>query len=506
MAGPGGIENQTRRGDGLKGFRSIYRSDTLLGRSIQSAGALSLASLFENGLRFLRNIILARLIAPEAFGLMAVVIAAVAAMEAMAEVGLVQSVIQNKKGKDERFLNIVWWLSAARGLLLFAIGILLAPHIAHFFGKPESSEPLRVGFSVIFLNGIISPRVHVLQKELQFTRWILLVQGAAFVGITTAIVGAFLIPNVWALVIGYVVEALGKTIAAFILYPFRPRFTLERTLLREITTFSRKIMGLPVLMMLFAQADTFVIGKLVSISALGMYVLAKDLAEIPNKLLYRISPVILPIFSLLQDDRKKLNEAVLKIFNILALFGIPFTVFLIAFAGDLLGFFYGPEYRKASLPFGILSLYAFLGLFSKPMMGAYMAIGQPNLQRTAALVRTLFFLAALYPMTYAFGLAGSATTSLLAMGIAFIIQLYYLQKVLGMDIGQFFRGWLPGAKWAVLIVIPGVAFGSFDLLNRNGALLLGLFFLFASWAGGAFELKRASQKVRGAGAIEAFGK
>ena len=472
----------------MKGLRSLFHSDSLLGKSLQGVGALSIGSLFENGLRFLRNIILARVIAPEDFGLMAVVISAVAAMEAMAEVGLVQSVIQNKNGKDEKFLNIVWWLSSARGFFLFSVGFLLAPHVALFFGKPESSDLLKAGFSVIFLNGIISPRVHVLQKDLQFFRWILLIQGAAFLGVSTAIVGAFLIPNVWALVIGYIVEAFARTTGGFIFYPFRPRFSWEKTYFSEITAFSRRIIGLPILMMLFLQADTFVIGKVVSVSALGMYVLAKDLADIHNKFLQRINPVILPVFSLMQEDKEKLSNAVLNICKILALFGIPLTGFLMLFAVDLLGFIYGPDYREVGKAFAVLSVYTFLGLFAKPMMNAYMAIGRPDYQRNAALARTFFFLAALYPMTETFGLVGSAIASLLAMAIAFVIQLYYLWKVLEMDIRRFFQAWMPGLKWTVLVILSSSIIRLFYGLDGNLALIIGFLFLLASWAGGATEL------------------
>ena len=108
----------------------------------------------EQVLRLLRNMILARLLAPEAFGIMATVMSAVIVAEAFSEVGLTQSVIQNKKGSDQRFLNIIWWLASLRGILLYATAFFAAPLISHIIkciNKPQTSCPAK-GFKVCKLD------------------------------------------------------------------------------------------------------------------------------------------------------------------------------------------------------------------------------------------------------------------------------------------------------------------------------------------------------------------
>ena len=148
-------------------IKKLIHSKNLLGRSARGGSILMAGSFVENGLRFIRNIILARLLPPEAFGLMATVLASVAVIEAFSEVGLRQSVIQNKNGSKEGFLNITWWIASVRGFALFAIGFFAAPFICDFYGKPESVLLIRTGFLAILFNGFLSPKVHVLEKEMR---------------------------------------------------------------------------------------------------------------------------------------------------------------------------------------------------------------------------------------------------------------------------------------------------------------------------------------------------
>ena len=96
---------------------------------------------------------------------MGTVMAAVSAIEAMAEVGLTQSVIQHKDGADEQFLNLIWWMSLLRASALYVIAYIASPWIADFYARPDSVVLLRTGFLIILLNGLISPAVHALQKR-----------------------------------------------------------------------------------------------------------------------------------------------------------------------------------------------------------------------------------------------------------------------------------------------------------------------------------------------------
>ena len=283
-------------------IKKLIHSKNLLGRSARGGSILMAGSFVENGLRFIRNIILARLLAPEAFGLMATVLASVAVIEAFSEVGLRQSVIQNKNGSKEGFLNITWWIASVRGFALFAIGFFAAPFICDFYGKPESVLLIRTGFLAILFNGFLSPKVHVLEKEMRFKNWVFLMQGAGVLGVLITVMSALMLMNVWALVIGFVAESCIRSLSSFLFFPIIPRLNFNQVFLKDIIDFSKRIFGLPILMMIFSQADIFVIGKVLSLEQLGIYSLARSLAELPNTFLSKIiNPIVLPAFSSIQD-------------------------------------------------------------------------------------------------------------------------------------------------------------------------------------------------------------
>ena len=99
--------------------------------------ALGVGVLAGRGSRLIRNMVLARLLVPEAFGTMAIIMMAAMALEAVTEVGVKQSVIQNKCGADPDYLNVAWWFQAIRGALLFALAFLAAPWVSAFYDRPE---------------------------------------------------------------------------------------------------------------------------------------------------------------------------------------------------------------------------------------------------------------------------------------------------------------------------------------------------------------------------------
>ncbi|MFA5240239.1 MAG: oligosaccharide flippase family protein, partial [Phycisphaerae bacterium] len=151
---------------------SVVRGNNLKARSARGAISLGIGSILERGLRLVRNMILARLLVPDEFGLMAIVLAAATTFEAFTEVGVKQSVIHNKKGDETEYLNVAWWFQAVRGLALFVVGFIIAPWIGAFYNNPGLLPLLRVSFIAILFNGFMSPRVYVLEKKIQFGKYV----------------------------------------------------------------------------------------------------------------------------------------------------------------------------------------------------------------------------------------------------------------------------------------------------------------------------------------------
>ena len=479
----------------LHNINQLLNSQNLLGRSVRAGGILTLGSLAENLLRFIRNVILARLLVPEAFGLMAMVLATVAVMEAFTQVGLRQSVIHHKKGSEEGFLNVVWWLSSFRGLILYVIGFLIAPVICDFYQKPEMLPLIRAGFLAILFSGLMSPKVHALEKEMRFKGWVFLMQGSGASGVIVTMVAAFFIQNVWALVLGYMAESFLRSALSFIFYPVIPHLTFEKLFLNDILRFSKKMFGLPILMMLFIQTDVFVIGKVLSMGQLGMYALAKSLAAMPSTFLSRIvEPIVLPTLAQMQDDKAKLREGLLTLTRWATLLGLPFISFLVVFAEPILSIVYGSEYSVAAVPFGLLSVYSLFFLCSSFIMNMYIAIGQPDIHRIASFTRTTLFLIIIYPATKYFGLAGAASSVLVSMFVLLAVQIVYIRRLLHIGYLEYFGTWIEGIKLSLIVILPGYLLNIFIKPQRVLTFVVGIILCITAWSLGIAKMVHLHKK------------
>lgn len=463
-------------------LKATLWSDNILGKSLRGGSILATGSIIENFLRFARNVILARLLAPEAFGLMATVLAVVAVMEAFTEVGLRQSVIQHKHGSEDLFTNIVWWMSSCRGFVLYVIGFLAAPFICDFYQKPEMLLLIRVGFLSILFNGFISPKVHVLEKEMRFKGWVFLMQGSGIMGVIITMAIAFFFQNVWALVIGFTAESFLRSSLSFIFYPIKPSLKFDKLFFSDIFTFSKKMFGLPILMLLFVQTDIFVIGKVLSMAALGMYALAKSLAEIPNTFLSKaLSPILLPTLAQIQDDKDKLKANILLLTKWTMAIGLPLISFFVFFANPILSVIYGPKYAAVAVPFALLSIYNLISICATFPMFVFIAIGQPDIQRSASFMRTALFLIIIYPAIYFGELIGAAAAVLFSMLTQLAVAIIYLKRLLHITNMEYFASWSVGIKPSLIVILPGILLNTLMQLNPLTTFILGIILCCISW-------------------------
>jgi O-antigen/teichoic acid export membrane protein len=464
---------------------------------VRSGGSLGLASFFEYGCRFLRTIVLARLLTPDAFGLAALLTACVAVAEALTEVGLREAVVQNKHGREKEFLSTNWWLALGRGAFLYAALWALAPWVAKTFNQEHAVLMLRVGFLVTVLNAATSPALHVLQKDFSFGKWVLLMQASGVIGVVVAIVLGVITRSVWALIIGAVAESLCRCVLSFVVLPFRPMFGVNRVYLKEIVTFSRGMFGLPILMVILMQTDTFVMGKLFSAAVLGIYSLARDLADLPNKVLSRvISPLLLPTFSAQQEDLEGMRRRVIMVTELLVAMGAPYVLFCVLFAEPYLVTVYGPSVTGMAAAFAMLSAAIMLQILSSVIMNAFIGLGQPQVQRLASLARTVSLIVVIYPLACFMGPAGVALAVLCSITIALTLQVGFARRIIGLRFGEYLAPWWMGLRLCAFVMVAWVI-AQFVAMASWMVVVLGAAGFLAGWGVACLRLE-AFQRVRAA--------
>ncbi len=464
-------------------------------KSARAVMALGAGTFAGRGLRFIRSMILARILAPDQIGIMAIVMSLSMGFEAFTEVGVKQSIIQNKQGANNQYLNVAWWMQAARALCLYGIAVILAPWISSFYNNPELLKLLRVAFIAVALRGFVSPRAAVLEKEYKFGKVVLLVQGSAVLGAVISIGLALVIRNVWALVIGFVLEMAILCILSFILVPFVPRFEIDRSSLVELMRFARGMFGLPVLTAISFYAPTLILGKVISEAQLGLYFYAIILCFIPNDLYIRtIAPVILPAFSEKQDDKRALCRGVLHTARLTAVFVIPLAVFMACNAGKLLSLAYGSEYAAMAIPFAVLCLQIVIRNQAVCLTGVYLALGQPHLYRRFAAIRAIIIIAFTYHAAVLVGPLGAVVVIVLSNFIVLLMQVINAREVIGLNAGQYIRSYANGLWMALPVMMTAGLLRIFGVNSTLIALTISTLVLIVTFAISLLIMSRPKEK------------
>lgn len=471
---------------------ALLRGDSLKAKGIRSMMLLGAGTAFERGLKFVRLMIIARILAEGQIGLMAIVMVVATIFEAFTEVGIKQSVIQNKRGAAFDYLNVAWWFQLIRGIALFVMAYLASPWISSFYQKPELLSLLHVAFLAIVFRGLVSPRAYVLEKDYKFGKVVLLIQGSGILASIITVVLAFILRSVWALVIGFVAEYAIMCVLSYLFVPIRPSLKINKEDLTELLRFARGMFGLPILTVIAFKMDVLVLGKVVSEGELGMYFLATMFIQLPIFLFGRVvNPVLLPVFSEKQDNKHSLCRVILKTTKVSAIFGIPLTALIASCAGGILVLSYGQKYVAVAIPMAILSLLVLAQTQAQIFAAAYMAVGQPHLHRRFNVLRVLIIVGLIYPAVIYFELIGAATVVVLGYSIALIMQVIWSRRIIDLKFGVYLRGYIPG----LLLAIPIIAVNG--LLRVTGidspvfVLGIGLVVFLGTMAAGGFILRRS---------------
>ena len=467
-------------------FSNLISGNSLISRCLRGGSILAAGTVFERGFRFVINMILARLLAPDQFGLMALVMAAIAFFETLTEVGIRQSIVQNKKGDTVEFLNVAWWFSAVRGVALYVVGFLAAPWVAQFYGEPALVPLLRVAFLNMLFLGLTNPSLYVLEKRLQFGRYVWIMQGSATLGTVLCLLIAIMAPSVWALVAGVVTQGFLKCLGSFLFCPVHIELHLNRDSLNELFRFSRRMIGLPILTYLFLQADILLMGRMLDKDTVGLYFMALTLCSIPRILFSRIAgPMVLPVLAEAQDSNEILRKRLLKMTRMLFLFGLPMTTCLAVFSKELLTVVYGPDYARVSTAFGFLCYYILLYISGTLIASAYIATGRPDIHRWFTVSRVIFMIIIIYPAIIWLGPTGAASARLLCLVLAGVVQQFNLSKLIDLPVLQYVATLKEGAFLSLAILPVAFFFRrviEMPILQVSIAIsLCGLVWLYIFW-------------------------
>jgi len=407
------------------------------------------------GLRLATNVIMARLLFPEVFGVMTLVNIFVQGIQLFTDVGIGPSIIQSRRSHDPSFLDTAWTMQVVRGCAIWLCLLLIAWPASLFYEQPQLVALLPVvGLSAV-IAGFSSTAIHTLNKQLALGRLTALEIGSQLAAIPVMALWAFFSPTIWALVAGALVSASVRAVVSHRLEKgHRNRFHWSRDAAQEVINFGKWIFVTTAIGFLAAQVDRLILGKLIPFETLGVYAIAFMLQGVPDNVLGALGfRVLFPAISQRIDrPRTELRDTIRRNrWPLLAALAVG--VAAVACLGDLVVYvIYDDRYRSAGWMLQILALGLWPRMLANTMGPALLAIGQPRYIAYSTVVRFVF-LAVAVPVGHAHaGMLGVVTVVALGSTTDYFIESYGLRRE---------RLWL-GAQdfWITLLwlgVIAGIA-------------------------------------------------
>jgi PST family polysaccharide transporter len=397
--------------------------------------------------------VLARLLAPQDFGLLAFALAFLAYLETVGDLGTGAALIYwPQRWRDVAQLTFA--ANLAMGFLWLGITWVSAPFIADFFGSPDGVGILRALGWVLPLKALGTTHDALLQRELRFRARAIpelaLMGGKAAVAVPLAILGL----GAWSLVWGQLAGQAAYTVLAWALVSWRPRRGFPGDLVRPVLRYGGGIISVNVLAAILHHADIVVVGRMLGTVALGFYQMAYRIPDIAITLLVRVtSKVLFPAMSRLQGAGTGLRDLYLSALRYLSLLTIPGSVGLILLAEPLVVTCFGERWRPTIPIMQALAAYGGLRALGSYAGDVLKATGRPHLLAVLGSLRAVVLVPALIlagtrgPVIVALALVAEAA---LSTAVYFVV----VARVVGASAAALAAALRPG----VLASIPMALF------------------------------------------------
>ena len=393
------------------------------------------SSLIGQLIAFVRSVVLARLLAPEDFGLFGMALTIVAALNALTTIGLERTIVANKFDTPEELkthLDTVWSAELIRSLVIALMVSASAFPMSRFYGQPQLKAIIPILGLLSFIQGFQNTGLVILRKEITFARifWYELATNASGLALTVAL--AVIMRNVWALVIGLLLTAVLSTVLSYVFHSYRPSLAFEKIALRRALSLGKFTLVIAIASYVTNMADNVLIGRLLGIGALGNYSLAFNMASAPMVILvFSLGTVLFPAYAeITADHPERLELAFTKVFSISLMIMLTITVPLFLLAGEIVQLLFGDRWTTAGTVLRVLALAIPLRGLAQIISTAFWGLNRPKEVAVGRTLEAVVFLAALYPLITAFGLVGAGWAGVIAYAFACVNRLIALNKII----------------------------------------------------------------------------
>ena len=381
---------------------------TLIKGAFWTIGSFGIAQF----LRLAANVVLARLLAPELFGVMQIFYSLRTGADLISDVGIGQNIIYNKNADDPDFYNTAWTLQLVRGILLWLVCCAAAIPFARFYNSPTLSLVMPVSGFYFVLSGISSNSRFRLQKRMKYNTLTVFETLVGIIASGAQVVLAYISPTIWALVFGALAGTTFATIGSHFLIPdVRHRLFISRRYAREIRSFGKWIFVSSIIFFLSTNFDRLYLAKLIPLGVLGVYGMARALSDLSSTLVARLgNSVIFPFVAAhSQMPRVDLHTQLAPIrMKFLLLAGFGFSIY-VSVADLAIGILSHQRSHAASWMRPILIIGAWFSIMSNINESTLLGLGMPSYGAAANSAKFAFLLIGLTLSVLRYGVLGGVT-------------------------------------------------------------------------------------------------
>lgn len=398
-------------------------------KKVFSGSILMIASrLIVKSIGLVSSILLARLLLPEDFGVIAIAMAFYAFIELFGAFGFGTVLIQKKDASLDDY-NTAWTFKVIYGWLAAALMFIIAPYAADFYQDPRLTEVVRLIGLLAILSGFNNIGVVDFQKQLDFKNELLLQVQPKILSFCATITLAFTLQSYWALVLGMLINEALNLLFSYRMSRFRPRFSLRSA--NMLFNFSKWLMLNNLIDFVNRKIPVVLTGQMLDSKAVGLFTVGEEIALLPTaELAAPVNRATYPVYAKCKDSIADLRRAFLKTMNLSTSISLPAASGIAVLAPLLVPTVLGPNWVEMTAMMQWLAIAGFVLNLSTNVGYVFMATGSPRYLVFINSMRAMIFIPAFCVLVPVYGLAGIGYALLLAAIVLLLVTQVAITRLL----------------------------------------------------------------------------
>jgi len=339
-------------------FDTTYLDRNLKAHATRSGAISVVTQAFRFVLQFGSQVLLARMLSPEDFGLIAMIMVLTNFAVIFQSLGLSEATVQRARITQDQ-VDTMFWVNAGVGAIVSLLILGSAPLVGLFYSESRLVPVTMVLASMFLIRGVAVQHSAMLRRHMRFVAVGIVEVLAITIGVAAGIISAVLGFGYWSLAVMHLAIALSSTLGYWVAFPWRPGRPKKNSDLRELLGFGSGVTGFNIVNFFSRNADNLIIGRFLGAEPLGFYSKAYSLLMLPiRQLRDPIAHVGLPVLSRLQDQPDRYRAYYLRLVLLLAFLSVPLAGFMGVYARSLILLVLGSQWEGAVPIFSILALVA----------------------------------------------------------------------------------------------------------------------------------------------------